>query len=926
MFEGGGGGGWLALLFLVFVWMAVLLLSGISVHAATYDVSYENRFNKVFTVDPNDMFTYMNHGARPTITTDGGTWTRTYKDGSLVGANGDAMSIGKSYWFEDKTQPIYVEGLFQEGVRPWTIKAVWQNVGKYGGRWIRAELQLKNFLFKPNTSYPGGNPPYVFPTIEIYEDFWYGTWMFHIQELQAVYNFYYMDTGEKVDLTGSYVTYASLNVNEGAGINYNGSIKAYLSDGTYVTRRNNVFYGTSNDFTDYIGGETLYKAAVTFQIPTSTLDAQLYSDGWAWIKPDFCSLFSTLPVPIKTVDKRSATAGDTLTYTLEQGIHPVTIYKYSSLSFWDSLPDGTDYVSASVVYKNGSSNRTLSASEYTVTRTGQVVNIALKPSFVSSLSYTGDESVKAVIQVRLNDQSLSKSEISNQGYTLVNSSRVETNVVKTSIVKYSITTSKEGSGTITPSIPAVRAGGSAVISYTPSSGYYVKSVSVDGVAVNTATYPKSYTFSNIQANHRIHVVFEPCFRIDTSVVGGTITPTIVDGIPGTDREVSYAPSSGYMLESVTVDGGAVDIKTYPSKYVFRKLSKNHSIRVVYRRIPELVITKQRDVDSIRPDGLVNYIVTVSQKHGGTYASHVVVSDTIPTGLVLDSVKSASIARSGGGVTDVSDQVQVSGNSWRLQLSDLLVTDGAGKSDVLTIAFSCRAEGQTLGTVTNTAAAKADESGEVRSSVDVEIIGWKIETSIEGGGRIDPCMEGIRQGENRTIGYTPDNGNYVKSVLVDDVPLSGSDLKSVLEEYVFSNIGSDHRIHVVCAKKPVIELSKRVSGNPAHMEKGELVFPFVISGTDYLGDPYVFTRMLCPTLYEDDSVVLHLPAGLWRVKEVPSNWWRISNVEPGDFCEVDGVEAILDTRDSDHASVRFINKPLHYLGCTDSDGVVNVLSD
>ncbi len=66
--------------------------------------------------------------------------------------------------------------------------------------------------------------------------------MFHIQELQAVYNFYYMDTGEKVDLTGSYVTYASLNANEGAGINYNGSIKAYLSDGTYVTRRNNVFY------------------------------------------------------------------------------------------------------------------------------------------------------------------------------------------------------------------------------------------------------------------------------------------------------------------------------------------------------------------------------------------------------------------------------------------------------------------------------------------------------------------------------------------------------------------------------------------------------------------------------------------------------------------------------------------------------------
>lgn len=69
--------------------------------------------------------------------------------------------------------------------------------------------------------------------------------------------------------------------------------------------------------------------------------------------------------------------------------------------------------------------------------------------------------------------------------------------------------------------------------------------------------------------------------IDTEVVGGTITAPMDDVPYGEDVMIEYAPNEGYVLNTVTVDGEAVDPDVYTDAYIFEDLQDDHTIRVVY---------------------------------------------------------------------------------------------------------------------------------------------------------------------------------------------------------------------------------------------------------------------------------------------------------------------------------------------------------
>lgn len=71
---------------------------------------------------------------------------------------------------------------------------------------------------------------------------------------------------------------------------------------------------------------------------------------------------------------------------------------------------------------------------------------------------------------------------------------------------FSVTTSCTN-GTITPSDNNVSRGSTKVISYSPSSGYLLTEVKVDGSNVDLASYPDSYTFSNVTADHTVAVTY-----------------------------------------------------------------------------------------------------------------------------------------------------------------------------------------------------------------------------------------------------------------------------------------------------------------------------------------------------------------------------------------------------------------------------------
>ncbi len=169
---------------------------------------------------------------------------------------------------------------------------------------------------------------------------------------------------------------------------------------------------------------------------------------------------------------------------------------------------------------------------------------------------------------------------------------------------YDVTT-EVVNGTISDSVYDIDAGGKVTISYQPMDGYRLKSITVDGVAVSTNGYPSSYTFLNINADHHIKVVYERATaNITTEVVNGTITESIYDIPLGEDRTISSKANSGYVLESVTIDGIVVDAKrilaTMDYSYLFADIQENHHIKVVYKPgyCSQVTLTKRLAVEDI----------------------------------------------------------------------------------------------------------------------------------------------------------------------------------------------------------------------------------------------------------------------------------------------------------------------------------------
>lgn len=82
----------------------------------------------------------------------------------------------------------------------------------------------------------------------------------------------------------------------------------------------------------------------------------------------------------------------------------------------------------------------------------------------------------------------------------------------------------------------------------------------------------------------------PYFKITTEVINGTITKTQTNISPGSNRTISYSPNTGYMLQSITVDGMLQTWENYKNSYTFSNISGNHHIKVVYEPIPNKTIT------------------------------------------------------------------------------------------------------------------------------------------------------------------------------------------------------------------------------------------------------------------------------------------------------------------------------------------------
>jgi hypothetical protein len=146
-------------------------------------------------------------------------------------------------------------------------------------------------------------------------------------------------------------------------------------------------------------------------------------------------------------------------------------------------------------------------------------------------------------------------------------------------IQYAITVVAGSHGSITPDgLVMVDFAADQLFSVFPSPGYYVDSLIVDGVRVDSTT---SYTFHNVRSNHSIRAVFRILQYSITAGAGahGTIIPSGVIAVDyGSSLRFTWIPDPSYRLDTLLVDGVRVDSS---AGYTFANVTGNHSIHAQF---------------------------------------------------------------------------------------------------------------------------------------------------------------------------------------------------------------------------------------------------------------------------------------------------------------------------------------------------------
>jgi len=163
-----------------------------------------------------------------------------------------------------------------------------------------------------------------------------------------------------------------------------------------------------------------------------------------------------------------------------------------------------------------------------------------------------------------------------------------------------------GSGTLSPpGNTIVSSGGSQPYTITPSPGWRVLSVWVDGANMGALT---SYTFTNVTTNHSITASFVVDTYTITATTGanGSISPSgSVSVNTGASQTFTITPSAGYVVADVQVDSSSVGAV---ANYTFPNVTAPHTISATFTQSSGLTITASAGPNgTISPSGNVSVV-------------------------------------------------------------------------------------------------------------------------------------------------------------------------------------------------------------------------------------------------------------------------------------------------------------------------------
>ncbi len=370
-------------------------------------------------------------------------------------------------------------------------------------------------------------------------------------------------------------------------------------------------------------------------------------------------------------------------------------------------------------------------------------------------------------------------------------------VASFSINVYTVTASAGDHGSIAPSgSVSVNYGTDQAFTITPSIGYHIADVLVDGGSVGAVS---SYTFTNVQAGHTIAA----SFAIDTFTIAasagahGSISPSGAVSVNyGADQAFTITANTGYHIADVLVDGGSVGAV---GSYTFTNVQAGHTIAASFAINVYTITASAGSGGSIEPSGAVsvNYGQTPTFTMTPDPGYHVL--DVLVDGASVGGVSSYTFTAV---QTDHTIAASFSMNTYTITVSAGSggtisppgpVTVNYGDSQTFTITPSpgyhivdVVVDSVSQGVVTSYTFTNVQASHSIAATFSINV--YTITATAGAHGSITPSGDvSVNYGTDQSFTIAPDDNYHVLDVSVD-----GSTVGAV-GSYTFTNVQTTHTI-------------------------------------------------------------------------------------------------------------------------------------
>ena len=393
--------------------------------------------------------------------------------------------------------------------------------------------------------------------------------------------------------------------------------------------------------------------------------------------------------------------------------------------------------------------------------------------------------------------------VANYTFTNVTANHTLSATFATIPATYTLSASAGTGGGITPSgITTVNSGTGQSYTITPTSGYKIANVTVDGVSVGAVA---SYSFTNVIANHTITATFSAITYSITATAGtgGSITPSGIETVnSGAGQNYTIAPTSGYKIANVTVDGVSVGAVT---SYSFTNVTASHTIAATFTVMTYSITATAGAGGSITPSGIATVNSGASQSYAIAPASGYTIADVKVDGISVGAIANytfstvtanhtitatfsvitysmSATAGTGGSITPSGTSTVNSGSS-----QSYTIAPASGY-----IIAGITVDGVSVGAVASYTFTTVTANHSIAATFSV--ITYSLTASAGTGGIITPSgITTVNSGAGKSYTITPISGYKINDVTVDGVSVGA------VASYSFTNVIANHTLTAIFAK-------------------------------------------------------------------------------------------------------------------------------